>query len=115
MPVHYASHVTGHGLRKLMRAERELTYRVRALPPVPEVLSFLSSRAGLDAREAYGTLNMGAGFSLFVAEGAGVAAVAAAGEAGHDALVAGVVEEGRRSCRARADRRDLRRTELALR
>lgn len=96
VPVRYASHITGHGLRKLMRADRELTYRVREQPPVPEVLAFLASRAALDAREAYGTLNMGVGFSLFVAEGSGLDAVAAAEAAGHDALVAGVVEEGRR-------------------
>ncbi len=94
--VHYASHVTGHGWRKLMRAERDLTYVIRALPDVPEVLTFMVERAGLEPREAYATLNMGAGFSLFVAKGAGQAAVAAAGEAGYRALVAGVVESGSR-------------------
>ncbi len=96
VPVHYASHVTGHGLRKVMRADRELTYRVRELPPVPESLAFLASRAGLDAREAYGTLNMGVGFALFLGKGSGIDAVAAAQDAGHHALVAGVVEEGAR-------------------
>src|SRR6202020_1153549 len=96
VPVHYASHITGHGVRKLMRAQRDLTYRVHELPAVPEVLAFLASRARLDAWEAYGTLNMGVGFSLFVAEGAGLQAVEAARASGHDALVAGVVEEGRR-------------------
>ena len=28
----YASHITGHGLRKVMRADRELTYRITQLP-----------------------------------------------------------------------------------
>jgi len=96
VPVHYASHVTGHGLRKVMRADRSLTYRVTGLPEVPEVLSFLATRAGLDSREAYGTLNMGVGFSLFVAAGAGVSAVAAAEQSGYSAHVAGVVEAGPR-------------------
>jgi phosphoribosylformylglycinamidine cyclo-ligase len=94
--VHYASHVTGHGWRKLMRADRELTYRIDALPVVPEVLAFMVERAGLDPAEAYGTFNMGAGFSLFVAAGAGRDAVAACIAAGHEALVAGRVEQGPR-------------------
>jgi phosphoribosylformylglycinamidine cyclo-ligase len=37
-PVSYYSHITGHGLRKVMRANKELTYRLQTLPPVPEVL-----------------------------------------------------------------------------
>lgn len=96
LPVHYASHVTGHGLRKLMRAERELTYRIRELPPVPEVLAWLASTAGLDDATAYGTFNMGAGFALYVPEGAGAPAAALAESAGYHALVAGQVEEGPR-------------------
>ena len=96
VPVHYASHVTGHGWRKLMRADRELTYRIAALPEVPEVLSFMVERARLEAREAYGMFNMGAGFSLFVASGGGEAAVAAGTAAGYEALIAGKVQEGPR-------------------
>ncbi len=42
----YVSHVTGHGLLKLMRPARELSYRVERLPAVPPVLSFLVQRAG---------------------------------------------------------------------
>ena len=96
VPVRYASHITGHGLRKLMRADRELTYRIERLPEVPEVLAFLVSGIGLDATQAYGTFNMGAGFAVFTAAGAGDAAAAAAGAAGHRAIVAGRVEEGPR-------------------
>jgi phosphoribosylformylglycinamidine cyclo-ligase len=95
-PVHYASHVTGHGWRKLMRADRELTYRIDVLPAVPEVLTFMVERAGLDPAEAYGTFNMGAGFVVFVGAGCGQDAVAACRDAGYEALVAGVVEDGRR-------------------
>ncbi|MGH9303976.1 MAG: AIR synthase-related protein [Acidimicrobiales bacterium] len=94
--VHYASHVTGHGLRKLMRAGRELTYRVFDLPPVPEVLSTLAELAGLDATEAYATFNMGVGFAVYVASGAGKAVVDLAGAKGYEALLAGKVEAGKR-------------------
>lgn len=96
VPVHYVSHITGHGLRKLMRADRELTYRVERLPPVPEVLSFLVGRAGLDPHQAYGTLNMGAGLAVYCADGAGESVVAAAAVSGWEAVVAGYVESGPR-------------------
>lgn len=94
--LHYATHVTGHGLRKLMRADRALTYRVDRLPSVPEVLGFVADQAGLDRREAYGTLNMGVGFALFCEAGSGAGAVEAARSLGHEAVVGGVVEEGPR-------------------
>lgn len=94
--VRYSSHITGHGLRKLMRANRELTYRIDRLPEVPEVLDFIAANTGLDRREAYATFNMGVGFAVFTVPGGGGAAVIAAREAGHEAVVAGFVEEGPR-------------------
>jgi phosphoribosylformylglycinamidine cyclo-ligase len=92
----YLSHITGHGLLKLMRPRRALTYRIRALPPVPPVLRFLADHAGLDAAAAYSTLNMGAGFAVYCEAGHGVQVVRAARELGLDALLAGTVEEGPR-------------------
>lgn len=96
LPVHYSTHVTGHGWRKLMRAQRELTYRLQDVPEVPEVLAALSDLAGLSPNEAYATFNMGAGFALFVADGAGESAAAVAAENGYEAIVAGRVEDGPR-------------------
>ena len=96
LPVTYLSHITGHGLMKLMRPRRELTYVIERLPAVPRVLSFLAEQAGLDAHAAYSTFNMGAGFAVYCAAGSGEAVAAAAGEAGLAALVAGRVEEGPR-------------------
>lgn len=94
--VHYLVHVTGHGWRKLMRAERELTYVVDRVPAVPPVLAFLAQAAGLSHAEAYGTLNMGAGFAFYVDARQAPAVVAAAQARGLPALVAGHVEEGPR-------------------
>ncbi len=53
-------------------------------------------RAGLDARAAYSTFNMGAGFAVYCAAGAGEQVVRLAGELGLAAIVAGGVEEGPR-------------------
>ncbi len=92
----YLSHITGHGLLKLMRPRRELTYRIRALPPVPPVLAFLAAHAGLDPAAAHSTLNMGAGFAVYCRPGDGPRVVTHARELHLDALLAGAVEEGPR-------------------
>jgi phosphoribosylformylglycinamidine cyclo-ligase len=92
----YLSHVTGHGLRKLMRAPAELTYVVERLPPVPESLSFLVEHAALDEREAYGTFNMGAGFAVYLERAHADTTLAAAAACGMRAMVAGHVERGAR-------------------
>jgi phosphoribosylformylglycinamidine cyclo-ligase len=94
--VSYLSHVTGHGLLKLMRPTRELTYRIVSLPPVPEVLAFLVDKAGLDAHAAYTTFNMGSGYAVYCEAGAGEAVVALARRLGLEAIVAGSVEQGPR-------------------
>jgi phosphoribosylformylglycinamidine cyclo-ligase len=94
--VTYLSHVTGHGLLKLMRPTRELTYRIERLPEVPPVLSFLVEQAGMDAQAAYSTFNMGTGFALYCRPGHGERIVALAAGLGLDAIVGGRVEEGPR-------------------
>jgi phosphoribosylformylglycinamidine cyclo-ligase len=96
LPITYLSHITGHGLLKLMRPQRELTYRIERLPPVPPVLGFLVEQARLDSAAAYTTFNMGSGFAVYCAAGAGQDVVAAAAALGMEAIVAGAVEEGPR-------------------
>jgi phosphoribosylformylglycinamidine cyclo-ligase len=92
----YLSHITGHGLLKLMRPQRELTYTIRALPPVPPVLAFLVERSAMDPAAAYSTLNMGAGFAVYGRPGGGARVVESALELGLHALLAGTVETGPR-------------------
>ncbi|TMK99990.1 MAG: phosphoribosylformylglycinamidine cyclo-ligase [Actinobacteria bacterium] len=92
----YVSHVTGHGLLKLMRPPRELTYRVEALPRVPEVLELLVAEAGLDPRAAYSTFNMGAGLALYCDPQRSAAIAALAAELGYECMRAGRVEQGPR-------------------
>ncbi len=92
----YLSHITGHGLLKLMRPQRELTYRIHALPAVPPVLAFLAEQAGMDAAAAYSTLNMGAGFAVYCCSDGGERVVEIARKLGLAALLAGAVEAGPR-------------------
>jgi phosphoribosylformylglycinamidine cyclo-ligase len=94
--VTYISHVTGHGLLKLMRHPKQLTYRIDRLPAVPEVLEFLATEAGLDAHTAYSTFNMGSGYAVYCVAGAGAEVVRIAKGLGYDALLAGRVEAGPR-------------------
>ncbi|MCA0177236.1 MAG: phosphoribosylformylglycinamidine cyclo-ligase [Proteobacteria bacterium] len=97
VPVHYAANVTGHGWRKLMRHPGRFTYRIHTLPTVPTVLAFMAREAGLDDKEAYGTLNMGAGFALYVPASEAQRCAEVCRAAGHAAWVAGQVEAGERS------------------
>jgi len=93
---HYCANVTGHGWRKLMRHPGSFTYRLHSLPPVPAVLQFIERQSGIDAREAYGSLNMGAGFALYVAAADAPRTVEIAATKGVRAWVAGRVEGGER-------------------
>jgi phosphoribosylformylglycinamidine cyclo-ligase len=97
LPITYLSHITGHGLRKIMRAERDLTYVLDDLPPVPEVLAKVSSTANLSPAEAYATFNMGTGFAVMCRPGTAPAVINAAATTGNHALRAGRVEPGPRS------------------
>jgi len=91
---HYNANITGHGWRKLLRHPGRFTYRIHTLPPVPPVLKFIQQQALQSDHEAYGTLNMGAGFALFVAPGDAERTVAIAQGLGIGARVAGQVEAG---------------------
>jgi phosphoribosylformylglycinamidine cyclo-ligase len=93
----YFAHVTGHGLRKLMRAPADLVYVVEDLPPVPPVLEFLADQAGMTERDAYGTFNMGAGWAVYVDRDDAELVVEAAAARGMTARVAGHIEEGERA------------------
>jgi len=96
LDVHYLSHITGHGLLKLMRPRRDLGYRITRLPEVPEVLEFLVRAAEMPPPEAYSTFNMGCGFAVYCAAGAGERVVELASELDLAAHVAGTVEPGPR-------------------
>ncbi|WP_422013459.1 AIR synthase-related protein [Roseateles sp.] len=91
---HYCANITGHGWRKLLRHPSALTYRIHTVPPKTPVLAFIQKEAGQDDREAYSTLNMGAGFAIFVAAEDAERTAQVARDCGIEAWVAGRVEAG---------------------
>jgi phosphoribosylformylglycinamidine cyclo-ligase len=64
--IKYAVNITGHGWRKLMRAPQSFTYVIEHLPKQLPIFDFIQKY--VDDEEAYGNLNMGAGFALYVSE-----------------------------------------------
>lgn len=64
--IHYAVNVTGHGLRKLMRATQPFAYVIENLPWKPPIFNFIQKHGPVDDEEAFGNLNMGVGFAIYV-------------------------------------------------
>lgn len=91
--VHYGVNITGHGWRKFMRANEPFTYVIDALPPNPSpIFQFMMNHGPVDIEEAYGNLNMGACFALYVApDDVSKVLVAAQGQP-FQAYVAGHIE-----------------------
>ncbi|HKP61650.1 MAG TPA: AIR synthase related protein [Polyangiales bacterium] len=94
--LHYTAHITGHGWRKLMRADQPLTYVIDRVPEVPPVLQLIVETARMGLEEAYGTFNMGGGYAFFVAEGQAARVVELARGLGRSVERAGTVEAGPR-------------------
>lgn len=94
--IHYMANITGHGWRKLMRHTKKLTYRIQRLPSVPLILQFIQEKAQLSDEEAYGNLNMGAGFAIFVPQTDIKKVLKIARQQGIAAYDSGVVQKGPR-------------------
>jgi len=94
--VRYLANITGHGWRKLMRAPRDLTYRISEVPPPDALLDFIVRAGELEPAEAYGNLNMGAGFAVYVPESDVTRVLEVAQRHAIGAWDAGIVEAGPR-------------------
>ncbi|MBU1000019.1 phosphoribosylformylglycinamidine cyclo-ligase [Patescibacteria group bacterium] len=64
--IHYISNITGHGLRKVMRALQNFVYIIEKVYPVPELFLFIQQHANLLDKEMYKTYNMGQDYAIFV-------------------------------------------------
>jgi phosphoribosylformylglycinamidine cyclo-ligase len=97
LAIGYAVHVTGHGWRKLMRADQPLVYRVDRPGTSPALFDFLMAAGPITPKEAWGTFNMGVGFALILRPDQAGRAVAIAEACGHRAWIGGeVVADGGR-------------------
>ena len=92
--VHYLSNITGHGWRKLMRAEAKLSYVLHEIPPVPPIFDFIAEQSGNDQQDMYGNYNMGAGYAVYVPADQAQRVVEAAKSVNLQAWVAGEVQTG---------------------
>lgn len=66
--IHYISNITGHGLRKIMRARQDFSYVIDEISTPLPVFSFMQTAASLSDYEMYQTFNMGMDYALFVPE-----------------------------------------------
>lgn len=94
--IHYISNITGHGLRKVMRATQNFTYIIEKAYPAEELFSFIQKHANLSDEEMYGTYNMGQDYAIFLPAKDVKKAQEIIKQNGFDSLDAGFVEEGER-------------------
>lgn len=89
--IHYAVNVTGHGWRKLMRLPQPFTYTIESIPEPQPVFRSIQEYGPVTDEEAYGNLNMGAGFALYVPQQSVAKVILAAKSLGMTAFVAGQI------------------------
>lgn len=94
--IHYISNITGHGMRKVMRARGNFTYVIEEIFEPQEVFLFIQKHANLSDEEMYGTYNMGQDYAIFIPEKDIEKAQDIATENGLESLNAGYIEEGER-------------------
>lgn len=64
--IHYISNITGHGLRKIMRAKKEASYVIEKILDPQEIFLFIQKHSGLSDEEIYATYNMGMDYAIFL-------------------------------------------------
>lgn len=64
--IHYISNITGHGLRKIMRAKKRFTYIIEKIIEPSEEFILIQKTASLSDYEIYATLNMGMDYALLL-------------------------------------------------
>lgn len=96
LDLHYMVNITGHGWRKLMRANKTYTYDMDMVPPMSPLFSFIAEQSGNSEREMYGTFNMGAGFAVMLPAAQAKRAQAIATKQRLKSWIAGTVKKGKK-------------------
>lgn len=94
--LHYASNITGHGLRKIMRGRLKFTYVIERIIPSSVLFNFLQEQSKLSDYEMYETFNMGMDYALFLPKEEVFKAMQIIKKNGFDSIDAGYVKEGER-------------------
>ena len=94
--IHYISNITGHGLRKIMRAKKKFTYVIDKIFDPQEIFLFIQKHAHLDDKEMYGTYNMGMDYALFIPSEDIKKAQEITKKNGFESLDAGYIETGKK-------------------
>jgi len=103
--VHGFAHITGDGIRNLLRLNPGVSYDLSALPAPPPIFALIAAHGPVAPTEMYATFNMGIGFIAVVAPaGADQVAAAAARHGIGVHLLGTAVADGRREIRAAAPR-----------
>ncbi len=64
--LHYICNITGHGLRKIMRARHNFTYVLERIFDPQDIFLFIQKYANIDNYEIYQTYNMGQDYAIFM-------------------------------------------------
>jgi phosphoribosylformylglycinamidine cyclo-ligase len=94
--IHYISNITGHGLRKIMRARQNYTYVVEKIFEPQEVFLFIQKHANLTESDMYQTFNMGMDYAIFLPAAQVKKAREIVRRNGFRSLDAGFVDKGER-------------------
>ena len=94
--IHYISNITGHGLRKIMRARQDYTYVIEKIFEPQELFLFIQKHANLSDFEMYQTYNMNMDYTLFLPSKDIRKAQRIIRQNGFESLEAGYVEKGKK-------------------
>ena len=92
--IHYIVNITGHGLRKLMRAQKQFTYSVEKMFKPQPVFEFIQKHGSLSDSEMYATFNMGQDYALFIPPRDVPTTLAVIKKNGFTGLDAGIIKKG---------------------
>lgn len=94
--IHYLSNITGHGLRKIMRARQDHKYIIENIFPPQELFLFIQRHANLSDFEMYQIFNMGMDYAIFVPKKDVAKTQAIIKKCGFESIDAGYVDIGKR-------------------
>lgn len=94
--IHYISNITGHGLRKIMRARQTYTYVLEKIFAPQEVFNFIQKQGGLETYEMYQAYNMGMDYAIFLPQKYIKKAKSIIKNCGFESIDAGYVDKGKR-------------------